>query len=142
MTGSKKIKGKTYDQAALVAEGSDLDDGQPVLAMDTTEDYLSEGDMVETFLTEGDEDAVLITDFEGAATDWMQNNEELAAALNAYTDARRRLGEKARHRGFWPVQGKSFSKGRGKPYSSKGVKGKFQGKGSRKTLQQRILESR
>ena len=142
MTGSKKVKGKTYDQAALVAEGSELDDGQPVLAMDTTEDYLSEGDMVETFLTEGDEDAVLITDFEGAATDWMQNNEELAAALNAYTDARRRLGEKARHRGFWPVQGKSFSKGRGKPYSSKAVKGKFQGKGSRKTLQQRILESR
>ena len=41
MTGSKKVKGKTYDQAALVAEGSELDDGQPVLAMDTTEDYLS-----------------------------------------------------------------------------------------------------
>ena len=142
MTGSKRVKGKTYDQATLVAEGSDLDEGQPTLTMESVEDTLSDSDMVEAFLTEGDEDAILITDFENAATECMQNNEELAAALNAYTEARRRLVDKARHRGFWPVQGKSSSKGRGKFSSSKGVKGKFSNKGSRKTLQQRILESR
>ena len=142
MTGNKKVKGKTYDQATLIAEGSDLDESHPTLMMETADDQLSEGDLVETFLTEGDEDAAMVADFENAAVDCVQNNEDLAAALNAYTDARRRLGEKARHRGFWPVQGKSFNKGRGKFSSSKGVKGKFQGKGSRKTLQQRILESR
>ena len=142
MTGSKRVRGKTYDQATLVAEGSDMDEGQPTLAMESVEDTLSDGDMVEAFLTEGDEDAVLITDFENAATECMQNNEELAAALNAYTEARRRLVDKARHRGFWPVQGKSSFKGRGKFSASKGVKGKFSNKGSRKTLQQRILESR
>ena len=141
VTGNKRVKGKIYDQAILMADGSDDDEGHPTLTTDTAEDQLSEGDVVETFLSEGDEDAVLISDFEAAATEWMQSNEELAASLNAYTDARRRLGEKARHRGFWPVQSKGSSKG-GKFSSSKGVKGKFQNKGSRKTLQQRILESR
>ena len=131
VTGNKRIKGKIYDQAVLMADGSDVDEGHPTLTMDTAEDQLSESDVVETFLSEGDEDAVLVADFETAATEWMQSNEELAASLNAYTDARRRLGEKARHRGFWPVQSKGSSKG-GKFSSSKGVKGKFQNKGSRK----------
>ena len=141
MTGGKKAKGKTYDQATLIAEGSDMDEAHPTLTMDATEELMSDGELVDTYMAEGDEDAILITDFENAATEWMQTNEDLAAALNAYTEARRRLGEKARHRGFWPVQGKSAAKGRGK-FSSKGVKGKFHNKGSRKSLQQRILESR
>lgn len=74
--------------------------------------------------------------FEQAASDVLQGDEDLAAAYNAYTDARRRLNEKFRHRGFWPVS--QAQKGKGKGF--KGPKGKF-GK-ARKTLQQRIMESR
>ena len=88
---------------------------------------------------EGDEDAALVSDFESAAADLLQSDDELASAYTAYTEARRRLNEKVRSRGFWPLQSKGKFKG-----SSKGVKGKFN-KGhssSRKSLQQRILESR
>ena len=70
--------------------------------------------------------------------DAVQEDESLAATFNAYTDARRRLGERFRNRGFWPT---SSSKGKGK--GSKG-RGKSSGKGNfgnRKSLQQRILES-
>ena len=95
--------------------------------------------MVDNMVQEGDEDAALVTDFESAAADLLQSDDELASAYTAYADARRRLNEKVRARGFWPIQGKGKSKG-----SNKGVKGKFtKGHGSsRKSLQQRILESR
>ena len=75
-----------------------------------------------------------MANFESAATDVVQGDEDLAAAFSTYMEARRKLSEKYRARGFWPI-----SKGK-----SKGSKGKSKGKPSwtsRKTLQQRILES-
>ena len=95
--------------------------------------------LMEVLIQEGDEDAAMVSDFEQAASEVLQSDPELASAFNAYTEARRRLNEKARSRGFWPVN--SY---KGKSKGFKGLKGKFQ-KGhnsSRKTLQQRILESR
>ena len=138
MTSGKKVsKLKTYDQTALMAD--DIDEGeQDQYAMAT--DALDDDDQtVEILAQEGDDDASLVMDFEAAATEVLQNDEELASAFTAYTDARRRLNEKVRSRGFWPISQKGKSKG-----SWKGVKGKFT-KGhhsSRKSLQQRILESR
>ncbi len=72
--------------------------------------------------------------------DVVQSDPELASALTAYTEARRRLSEKFRSRGFWPPShtGKGKSKG-----GYRGQKGKFGKSGSqRKSLQQRIMESR
>ena len=62
---------------------------------------------------------------------------DLAATYNAYADARRRLSDRFKHRGFWPV---GQGKGSGKPSAPKG-KGKYLNKGSKKSLQQRFLES-
>ena len=81
-------------------------------------------------------------DFEGASTEVLQEDSELATAYTSYSDARRRLSEKFRNRGFWPV---NQSTSKGKSYSNKGKhkegKGKgFSGKG-RRSLQQRIMES-
>ena len=144
MTGARRGRGKTYDQATLIADSQDMDDGSTVLNA-TNEEYIIEEDHLEALfqdsLQEGDEDAALIQDFESAATDLVQSDEDLAMAFNAYSEARRRLTEKFRSRGFWPV-----SSGKGKGRSSfKGVsKGKF-GKShqsSRKSLQQRIMESK
>ena len=70
----------------------------------------------------------------------IQGDEELAAAFTSYTDARKRLNEKMRFRGFWPVS----SSGKSKGFQKCKVKGKFS-KGhnsSRKSLEQRILSSR
>ena len=138
MTSGKKVsKLKTYDQTALMAD--DIDEGehdQYTMAADVLDD---DEQTVEALAQEGDDDASLVMDFEAAASELLQNDEELASAFTAYTDARRRLNEKVRSRGFWPISQKGKPKG-----GWKGVKGKFT-KGhpsSRKSLQQRILESR
>ena len=128
---------KTYDQATLVAEGDDIEESeQAVLFSDNVDE--KDTAIADALMQEGDEDAVLVADFESAATDVLQSDEDLALAFNAYSEARRRLNEKVRHRGFWPI-----NKGKSKGGSKSGVKGKFH-KGhssSRKSLQQRILES-
>ena len=138
MTAGRKVsKLKTYDQSALAAEDMEgTESDQPTMAMEGIED---EEQLVETLVQEGDEDASLVADFEAAATEVLQTDEELAAAFTSYQDARRRLNDKVRSRGFWPIANKGKGKG-----LTKGPKGKFQ-KGhpsSRKSLQQRILESR
>ena len=134
VTGSKRGRGKVYDQSVLVADGTDFDEPSTALATETHEE-INEEECTEILYQEGDEDAALVTEFEQTAADVLQNDEDLASALNSYTEARRRLSEKFRFRGFWPV---TASKGKGK---GKGQKGKGKGT-SRKTLQQRILESR
>eukprot|EP00435_Cladocopium_sp_Y103_P024627 s655_g6.t1 len=129
VTGVKKAKGKVYDAHALVVEEAEGFESAMV-----AEEW-SEEDLIEHLAAEGDEDAVLICEFETAVQDAIQDDEELAIAYNAYTDARKRLSERNKNRGFWPnynPKGKSKGgKGKGKTFS----------KGSRKSLQQRILES-
>lgn len=139
ISGKKTTKLKTYDANALNIEHEDLEEPfQPTLHIEGTEEY--EDDGFDTLLQEGDEDAALVAEFEAATTELVQNDDELAQAYNAYADARRRLNEKSKARGFFPV---SQAKGRGKG-AAKGNKGKH-GRGhpsSRRSLQQRILESR
>ena len=60
---------------------------------DNSEEPVNE-EMVDTLAMEGDEDAALVADFESAAADLLQGDEDLASAYNAYTEARRRLSEK------------------------------------------------
>ena len=131
MTGVKKSRGKTYDASALNVDDSEEFD-QPTLAAED----LGEDEMLEALLQEGDEDAIFITDYETAMTETIQDDPELAAAMNTYADARRRLSERFKNRGFWPVQA---GKGRGKVFKGKGKNN--QQKGGRKSLQQRIMES-
>ena len=137
MTSGKKTgKLKTYDASTFMSDNMDMEEPQNTLHAETGEDFTEE-DAIEALCQEGDEDAVLITDFEVAASEVLQNDEELASAFNAYAEARKRLSDKVKSRGFWPP-----SKGKGKP-TFKGVKGKFQ-KGhqsNRRSLQQRILTS-
>ena len=132
MVGQKKIKGKTYDSTILVTETADSEDPAEENAMMAFGDQQTEDDFVDSLAMDGDEDALLVQDYEGAAADTVQDDTELAMAYNTYVDARRRLSERFRNRGFWPVS----SKGKGR----KG-KGKSPGKGPRKSLQQRMLES-
>eukprot|EP00435_Cladocopium_sp_Y103_P057212 s976_g19.t1 len=95
--GKRNVKLKTYDQTALLAESSDVEDteGSAFFAEAPEDDEA----LMEALLQEGDEDAAMITDFEQAASDVLQSDPELATAYNAYADARRRLNEKARSRG-------------------------------------------
>ncbi|CAL1168143.1 unnamed protein product [Cladocopium goreaui] len=137
MTGLSKTSGKTkvYDQvhAALDETENQTEADDP--AFTAQHDDVPEEEVMEALIAEGDEDACFVADFESAAADILQGDPDLSSAFSAYTEARRKLSEKVRFRGFWPVQ-----KGRGKG-KNKG-KGKFKNPWSgRKSLQQRILES-
>ena len=143
MSGQAKTKGKIYEGTAMMAEDREIhpEDGM-VHADDPPPD---EEEMIEALAAEGDEDAALILDYESAAADTLQEDTELASAYNAYIEARRRLSERHKNRGFWPTTSSSGSfqrKGKWKSFSSKGKgKGQSFGKGPRKSLQQRIMET-
>ena len=137
MTGQRRSKTKVYDQANLAQEESS-EQAEGLVATDE----VTEEDFVETLITEGeDDDALLVAEFEAAASDLIQEDSELAQAYTAYTEARRRLSEKFRNRGFFPVKGSKDSAAKGK-----GSGGRFSGKGHkgprhRRSLQERILSS-
>ena len=135
MTGVKKgTKSKVYDQSTLTVEDVKQSGDYEDQAHLAGHDDAAVDDFIESLAQEGDEDAVFVADFETAATDVVQGDGDLAAAFSTYLEARRKLSEKYRARGFWPISKGKF----------KGSKGKSKGKPSwnnRKTLQQRILES-
>ena len=57
-----------------------------------------------------DEDAIYVAEFEDQIIDALQDS-ELANAYTAYQEARQRLREKARARGYWPSKGRGKTKG-------------------------------
>eukprot|EP00435_Cladocopium_sp_Y103_P017750 s3593_g4.t1 len=130
--GKKVMKTKVYDQVNVAVDSFDMPADSEDSVNVTGHEEWNEEDYTEALAQEGDDDAIYIMDYEAAA-----NDEELASAFSTYTEARRKLSEKFRARGFWPL-----SSGKGKGRSSKG-KHKSKGSGSwgRKSLQQRILES-
>lgn len=93
--------------------------------------------VIESFAADGDEDAQLINQFEENLINLLQEDDEMTVLMSAYADARRRLAEKSRNRGFWPTS-------KGKSYSSTSF-GKGRGKGKmfprRKSLAERIATS-
>ena len=88
--------------------------------------------VIDEFLAEGDEDALVAHQFEEALIDTMQNDPEITASMGTYLDARRKLSEKSKNRGFWPIR----AKGAGKKGKSKMPPFR-----SRKPLAVRIAES-
>ena len=123
---------KTYD-INHVQDQSDEEDFEGGFAFVT--DTQDVDHILDTLLAEGDEDALVVQQFEEGLIDTLQQDAEMATCLNTYLDARRRLNEKGKNRGFWPVRpnkGKGRGKGKGAP------QGPFR---PRKSLAQRILES-
>lgn len=92
---------------------------------------------LEGWFDESDPDYVLVAQFEDGLVEALQSDVELASCYQTYADARRRLSERAKGRGFWNPSGKGASK-------NKNHFGKNNSKGygkPRKSLSQRILES-
>ena len=143
MTGQKvHNKTKVYDAATLHVET--LEDPTMADGLVAADENGNEDDFIEALMQEGeDEDAVLVADFEALAADTIQEDSELAQAFNAYSDARRRLSEKFRNRGFWPTSKSSHQKGKGYGGKSFGHRGKggFQQQRPKKSLQDRIMQS-
>ena len=100
-----------------------------------------EEQVIDVLLAEGDEDALVMQQFEEALIDSLQGDPDIAACLNTYVEARRKLQDKARSRGFWGGgKGHSGFKGKGRGGKNKG--GFSQNFGRRRIpLAQRILNS-
>ena len=127
----KQSRTKTYDVNHVefdeeVFYGEEVQYGFSAESADVSEYAM------EQFLSENDEDALVVQQFEDALIDTIQSDGEMNAFMNSYVEARRKLTEKAKFRGFWPVR----SKGGGKKGKSKG----FNAQG-RKPLAVRIAES-
>ena len=124
-TGIRRDKvGKTYDHTALhMDDDPEVDHEAFVL-----QDDLCEDDILETLAAENDEDAILVMQFEDSISETIQSDSELAAYYSNYQEARRRLSERVRVRGFWPINRRS-DKGFGK-------KGKGKAKARRLSLDQ------
>ena len=80
MTGMKRSKLKTYDQATLMTETLDDDTG-------VDETFAADGELegedalFEILLGEGDTDATFISDFENAASEVIQGDERVGCSL-------------------------------------------------------------
>eukprot|EP00435_Cladocopium_sp_Y103_P011722 s5018_g3.t1 len=130
----KSHRNKTYD-VNYVQDGVD----DEIMYSDESSNMIFAADasdvpdsIVEQFLAEGDEDALVVQQFEDALIDTMQNDTEMNAFMGTYVEARRKLLEKSKSRGFWPIR----SKGAGKKGKSKDFSFR-----SRKPLAMRIAES-
>eukprot|EP00435_Cladocopium_sp_Y103_P038581 s1016_g10.t1 len=132
--GKKLNKSKVYDSLTMLTEDAEHHGEQDDSANLTHHEDWNEDDLLDVLIAEGDDDAVFISDFETAASELVQSDEDLAAAYSTYIEARRKLSEKYRSRGFWPISKGGKSKGKGK------TKNKSMWS-SRKSLQQRILDS-
>ena len=106
---------------------------------DTNAPEIDEEIHFQMLLDEGDEHAQFCHDFEEQILNVCQEHPDLSACFNTYQEARQKMREKARNRGFWPAQkGKGkFSKGKGKGQKSGNAINAFR----RKSLAERIASS-
>eukprot|EP00434_Breviolum_minutum_P021703 symbB.v1.2.019158.t1/scaffold1555.1/size186957/12 len=122
---------RTYDHTAFVMEEQADDPEGTAEAFWTTDDI--DDETLEAMAAE-DEDAALILQFEDAMADTIQNDSDLTAFYSTYQDARRRLSERVRVRGFWPIR-------KGEKGKTKAFKGKGKGKSRPGSLAHRIANS-
>ena len=97
MTGSKRDKGlKTYDHTAFTVEkASEENEQEAFWVQEELDDHT-----LEVLAAEDDEDAALVLQFEDAISETIQNDSEMCVYYTADQEARKRLAEKVRFRGF------------------------------------------
>jgi hypothetical protein len=112
-TGGRGTKLKTYDVNYI--------DEEPVYFQEDAAEEVDDELLVATLAEEGDEDANFVQEFEEQIMVACQESSELSGCFMAYQEARSRLKEKARSRGFWPLTGqKGREKGRWNRTKGKG----------------------
>jgi hypothetical protein len=97
------------------------------------EEEADEDTILAALIEEGDEHALTIQEFEENIVQVCQESPELSMAFSAYQEARAKIRDRVRGRGFWPLRG--VAKGKGKTKKGKGFK-----KG-RQSLAERIASS-
>eukprot|EP00435_Cladocopium_sp_Y103_P042739 s1807_g11.t2 len=144
LQGTRGSHGKKTYEAYQTDEVEDNAAQTFMSEMDSTE--MDEEQAFQLLADQGDEDAAFVAAFEDQIIDSIQDHQELAQCFVSYQEARARVRERARSRGFWPIS----TKGKGKNKSGKkgksawnvtpGSSGGFGG-GRRRSLADRIANS-
>ena len=131
-SGKSTTRIKTYEAANVMEE----DEPPPTQGEDEASYQDHWDDDILLMSEENEQDVLVIQQFEDSLVDVLQNDPETAQCFHSYLEARKRISERNKNRGFWPVKGSGKTKSKTKfGFSSKGF-----GK-NRKPLAQRILES-
>ena len=123
-SGRSTTKVKVYDVNVTEAPENDSSDVGDRAFHANSEDFEPELDFetVEALAAQEDADAMLICAFETELEEFFQDTPEMHDAMTSYMEARSRLLEKRKNRGFWPTKG--LSRGKGFKGKSKGRKGR------------------
>jgi hypothetical protein len=137
-SGKTSMPKKTYD-----AYHADENDESVMVTYQEQEGEGDEEAIFQMLADSGDEDAIYVNDFEDQIVEAIQDHAELAQCFVSYQEARARVRERARSRGFWPVKGKFKNKGGGKKGKGGNYGGSFNNTpfGRRRSLADRIANS-
>ena len=103
----------------------------------TEEEEALTAETIDQMAQAGDDDALTVQQFERDFEEMMQDIPDLQSALVSYQEARQRINDRRRSRGFWPSKGRS--KGQGKDFHTGGRYGRKGGrKGGKEELLSRI----
>lgn len=127
-TGRSRQKTKVYE-AHVLEHAEDQDGGRSFESGSTERAFHTQVDdfdpeldqeFLETLIAQEDADALTVSTFEGEFEEFLQDTPEMFEALTTYIEARSKLVEKKKSRGFWPIKGKSKNhKGRGKGFGKR-----------------------
>ncbi len=116
LSSSSDPKKKVYPTNYVEPQSRDFGEQDVTPAstyMATYEDEEMDTVTFEALVSQGDEHALQIPAFEQDLSDMFQEVPDLQQALISYQEARSKLTEKRKFRGFWPSKGKSKSAGKG-----------------------------
>ncbi|CAE7321264.1 unnamed protein product [Symbiodinium sp. CCMP2592] len=128
--GKTQARTKTYDVNLADNGPSDEDDPNGAATTPAYTAFFEDAendldyDYVDALVSQDDPDAVQVASFETELEEFFQETPELQTALISYLDARQRLKEKQRNRGFWGPGSQRGKGGKGKPFGKGGGKGK------------------
>eukprot|EP00435_Cladocopium_sp_Y103_P005105 s4875_g1.t1 len=139
LTSANEQRKKVYPTNFVEEDPSDSTDVlEPAwhVASHVNDEEYDDSEVIEQLASQGDADALVIQTFESDLEDLFQSTPDLQSALVSYQEARLKLSEKKKYRGFWPTSARApFQKGKGK-----GKKGPFKG-GGKSSLLERIART-
>ena len=113
--GKKKIYPTNFTESEDVAASNDDDmNTQSTYQVVVEDEDALTAEVIEMLAQSGDDDALVVQQFERDSEDMMQDIPDLQSALVSYQEARARISDRRRSRGFWPPKGRT--KGHGKDH--------------------------
>ena len=123
-SGKTASKTKVYDvnftEEHDTTTSFSMNASEPALAFQASVDEGDgdiDGEFLEALVASEDPDAMLVASFETELEEFMQDVPGMCEAMATYVEARAKLLEKKKGRGFWPIKGggkSKFGKGRGR----------------------------